>query len=384
MSSVSLSAGPSHFEEIYHSRDLKPVNFNTFKPPREIKGGHRAGVRCLGWNADGRRLASAGVDKVVRIWTPERSLDVRSSIELKGHTETIEALQWDPTHPERVATTSIDKSVRLWDIRSATSVFKTSTPGANINLSFHPKGHLIAVGNREDVLSLIDVRAGGKILGTIKPSPPSSREEINEFSWNNSGSVFFATTGTGYVRIQDARSSNNVDAPKAVHESASANSTETEMQVDTDSTQDQDQAQDKDPHRINTTIQWNPIHTLVAHTATIFCTQVDPLGRYLATASADSTIGCWSIPEFHNVWMSGSDLSFPSRSLSLSYDGEYIAAGGEDSFIWIASTLNGALLHKLPVNGTINALCWNPTKHLLAYAGEEKSGSEGTIRVWGL
>ena len=115
----------------------------------------------------------------VRVWTPERSLDVRSSIELKGHTESVETLAWDPTHPERLATASTDKSVRLYDIRSGSSIMTTTTPGANINLSFHPKGQLLAVGDRNDILSLIDIRAGGKILGTIRPTPPQAKEEIH-------------------------------------------------------------------------------------------------------------------------------------------------------------------------------------------------------------
>lgn len=282
---VSLSAPPSQEFDLYHSREVRVPNFPSFKPPREIKGGHRSGVRCLGWNTDARRLASAGVDKVVRVWTPERSLDVRSSIELKGHTETIEALAWDPTHPERLATASTDKSVRLWDIRSGSATITTQTPGSNINLAFHPKGHLLAVGNREDVLSLIDIRAGGKILGTIKPSPPSSREEINEFSWNNSGSVFFATTGTGYVRVQDARASNDVDPPKIASESASAqvaSDAANGMQIDDTKTAREEKVAETtpaDPHKVNTSIPWTSVHTLVAHTATIFCCQVDPLGR---------------------------------------------------------------------------------------------------------
>lgn len=82
--------------------------------------------------------------------------------------------------------------------------------------------------------------------------------------------------------------------------------------------------------------------------------------------------------------MTGSDLSYPPRSLSYSHDGEFLAAGGEDPFIWIGSTQDGSTIHKLPVTGTINALAWSPARHLLAYAGEERAGNEGTIRIWGL
>jgi WD40 repeat protein len=39
-------------------------------------------------------------------------------IELKGHTDSVDQLCWDPKHPETVATAAADKTIRLWDARS--------------------------------------------------------------------------------------------------------------------------------------------------------------------------------------------------------------------------------------------------------------------------
>lgn len=53
----------------------------------------------------------------------------------------------------------------LWDIRSPKSaVAKIDTEGENINITWSPDGKTLAVGNKEDVVTFIDVR-GGSVSG---------------------------------------------------------------------------------------------------------------------------------------------------------------------------------------------------------------------------
>jgi len=69
-------------------------------------------------------------------------------IELKGHTERVDQLCWNPTNAELLATTSVDKTVRIWDVRSGKSAAHTiATKGENINITWSPDAAFIAVGN---------------------------------------------------------------------------------------------------------------------------------------------------------------------------------------------------------------------------------------------
>ncbi|PWN54059.1 WD40 repeat-like protein [Violaceomyces palustris] len=352
---MSLSSARTE-AEVFRSREVHLPNFPSFKPPRELRGGHRMSIRGVGWNSDGRRLASCGADKLVRIWTPERSVDHRASTELRGHTESVEQLAWDPIQPDILATAGGDRTVRLWDIRVAKAIHTVNTPGSNINIAFHPKGGYVAVGDKVDNVSIIDT-SKGQIVQTLKDGNVD-KEEINEICWSPDGSLFLLTTGAGTVHIHDAmQEAGGVyrEVMKSENDAAPpANS------------------------------KWERLHTIVAHTANVFCIEFDPLSRFVATASSDSMVGLWDTQEWMSVRMSGA-LNFPARSLSFSHDGEFLAAGGEDNWIDISSTATGNTVHKLSIPGMINTLSWHPSKTMLAYAGDEKDvKDQGIIRVFGL
>lgn len=67
--------------------------------------------------------------------------------------------------------------------------------GENINITWSPDGHTIAVGNKEDLITFIDMR-------TLKPiSEQQFNFEVNEMSWNNESDLFFLTNGLGCVHV---------------------------------------------------------------------------------------------------------------------------------------------------------------------------------------
>jgi THO complex subunit 3 len=76
-------------------------------------------VHSVAWNCLGTKLASGSIDHTARVWSidPHGHSKVKD-IELKGHTDCVDQLCWDPKHPDTVATAAADKSIRLWDARS--------------------------------------------------------------------------------------------------------------------------------------------------------------------------------------------------------------------------------------------------------------------------
>ena len=56
--------------------------------------GHTARVRALAFSPDGKTLASAGDDRVIRLWNVETGSELRAP--LSGHTDTVFALVFAP------------------------------------------------------------------------------------------------------------------------------------------------------------------------------------------------------------------------------------------------------------------------------------------------
>ncbi|GAC93408.1 hypothetical protein PHSY_000973 [Pseudozyma hubeiensis SY62] len=363
-SSKTVNGLPFSLAQSFRDRNINLPNFTQLKT-KELRSGHRQSVRGLGWSIDGRKLATCGADRTIRIWVPERSIDHRASTELRGHADSVDQLVWHPLQPDILATASADKTVKIWDTRiksdSSGAVTTISTPGSNINITYHPTGHYLAVGDKTDTVSIIDTRLA-KITHTVctrRPTPPddstststtllNSHDEINELSFSSDGSLLLLSSGSGSIHIHH-------------------------------------------------TDRYDRIHSHPAHTANVFCLQPDPLSRFIATASSDSMISLWHATEYFSVKMITS-LAFPARAIGFSFDGELLASGGEDPFISIDATCPSVMgedqVAKIALGGgtgvgagntMINCLAWHPSKYVLAYAGDEANPKDiGTVRVFNL
>ena len=62
-------------------------------------------------------------------------------------------------------------------------------------MCWSPDGSTVAVGNKDDLVSFIDIR-------TQKSKHDEQfKFEVNEISWNNEGDLFFLTSGPGALHI---------------------------------------------------------------------------------------------------------------------------------------------------------------------------------------
>lgn len=291
---------------------------------------HQAKVHSVAWSCDGSRLASGSFDKTVTIWTLD-SDRLSKEGNYKVHSGSVDQLCWHPTKPDVLVTASLDKTIRLWDARAGKSTHTVNTKGENINICWSSNGHTIAVGNKEDLLTFVDVR-------TLKVKHEEQfKFEVNEIAWNKENDQFFLTNGNGCVVI--------LSWP--------------DMKV---------------------------LHTITAHPANCICIEFDPSGKYFAAGSADALTSLWDVSELACIQMF-SRLEWPVRTLSFSYDSQLLASASEDLFIDIAYMHTGEKVAQVTTQAPTFTVAWHPTKHLLAYACDDKDKHDrdtGGIWLYGL
>lgn len=287
---------------------------------------HRRKVFVVGWNAEGKRLASGSVDQTVRVSRVDEHCAFRQECELRGHQDGVTNLAWHPSHNERLASIAQpEKSVRFWDTRAAKNTATLPTPGPNLYLAWSHDGNVLAVGNKDDLVCLVDTR---KMKITAKHQ---HKYQVNEMAFSRGGDLFYQASGLGQGEVE--------------------------------------------------VFSWPELGKKAAlrgHTAHVLSLALDPAGKYIATGGADALACLWDARDYVCL-ASYYRMDYAIRSLSFSHDSRYLAIAGEQAAIDVEDVASGASLGRLPLRVSPECCAWNPAHHVLAFAGEhgrDGSGSE--------
>mmetsp|Transcript_28207 Transcript_28207/g.45405 ORF Transcript_28207/g.45405 Transcript_28207/m.45405 type:complete len:364 (+) Transcript_28207:125-1216(+) len=312
-------------------------------------------VKGIAWSVDGEKLAAAS-DCSVHLYRPKSSKHVR---ELKGHKDTVAQIVWDPTNPHSLASAGKDSSVKIWDSRQSGCVRNIEAKGKNLNITWSPLGNYIAVSKQvstvKDVVSVIDVRKGGKII---------QRKEfpfmVHGMCWDRTEKYFLITTGNGTIDI--------MEFPKIA-----------------------------------------PALTIEAHTGHCHCLEISQDGTLLATGGVDTVVQVWDTRDMCCV-RTFSRMDDPIRSISISHDKKYVAsvcyidrneskdAHERDkhdrdfrdfvptkSRIDISEIESGNHVHSFVMSSfEAQAIAFNPVRRLLAVAGKAAGydNKKGVVAVY--
>ncbi len=333
--------------------------------------GHSGTLRSVAFSPDGKTLASGSDDRLVKFW----DLATRQELgTIRGHGGRIYNVAFSPDG-NTLATASDDRTVKLWNIADSAPFTYLNGHTNEVNSAvFSPDGKVVATGSDDKAVKLWDATTGRE-LNTLA----GSNGIVQSVAYSPDGKRLAGAIRNGSIIIWDAASGQKSLSIQANQDHSIAVAFSPDGRTLATGGSDDARVSDKPIYgaKLWDATSGKQLSTFVGHASRILAVAFSPDGKLLATSSSDRMVKLWNVEtgqELATLKGHQSDV----WTLAFSPDGKLLASGGNDRSIRFWDVASRREVARLEAHSdSIYSVAFSPDGQRLA------SGSyDNTVKLW--